>query len=277
MLSSDNLGTPREGWPSPAPPYVPEELPTPTRRQEVVEWLGRRICGGDLPSRTMLNMADLAVERGVSRSVMREAMGVLATLGLVASRRRAGTVVQPMSEWELINGDVIRWRLMSRERAKQIVELTELRSAIEPAAAALAAEHAAEEDRAALGECMEVLLRAAEADDIPVFHDHDKKFHGMVLALGRNQMFGTLHRFVEGMLEARYRQGLLPQRIDPQAVEWHRKLGRSIIDRDPGMAREAAQLIVSLSAVEMLDMAKQSDAAVQPRLGAEASRQRRQG
>lgn len=244
-----------------APAYLPAPAPPANRRLELVDWLGRRICSGELAAGTTLNMDDLAAERGVSRPIMREAMGVLASLGLVASRRRAGTVVQPMVDWELINGDVIRWRLMSPDRAKQIIELSELRSAIEPAAAVLAAQRAGEADRKQLAACLEELLAAANADDIPRFHQLDKDFHALVLALGHNAMFGTLHRLVGGMLEARYQQGLLPQRVDPMALEWHRRLGEAVIVGDEEAAQESAQLIVTLSAAEMLDMAHLSDEA----------------
>lgn len=242
------------GCSSLAPPYVPEAAPVANLRLEVVEWLGRRICSGELPTGTTLNMGDLATDRGVSRSVMREAMGVLASLGLVASRRRAGTVVQPMDEWELINADIIRWRLMSPDRAKQIIELSELRSAIEPAAAVLAAQRAVDGDRQVLAVCLDALLQAALDNDIPEFHRRDKEFHGLVLALGHNHMFGALHRLVEGMLEARYLQGLLPQRVDPVALGWHQKLGEAIIAGDEAVARESAHQIVTMSALEMLEM-----------------------
>lgn len=255
MLSMDPQPRPG-GSSSLAPPYVPEAAPAANLRLELVEWLGRRVCAGELPAGTILHMGELATQRGVSRAVMREAMGVLASLGLVASRRRAGTEVQPASEWELINGDVIRWRLMSPDRAKQIVELSELRSAIEPAAAVLAAERATDGDRGRLSVCLDALMTAADANDIPEFHRRDKEFHALVLALGHNTMFATLHRLVEGMLEARYLQGLLPQRVDPMAVSWHQKLGEAIIAGDEAAAQESAQLIVTMSAYEMLEMAE---------------------
>ncbi|MBB1510374.1 FadR/GntR family transcriptional regulator [Tessaracoccus sp. MC1756] len=241
-----------------APPYRPEPGAVSNLRFSVVEDLGTQICAGELPAGTTLHMTELAVERGVSRSVMREAVGVLASLGLVASRRRVGTVVQPMTEWELVNGDVIRWRLMSPDRARQIIELSELRSAIEPAAASLAAQRVTDADRAELGECLKLLLTASRDNDIPEFHRQDKRFHTMVLEMGHNSMFGALHRLVEGMLEARYLQGLLPQRVDPQALEWHHRLGDAIIAGDEDAARESARLIVTLSAAEMLEMAQGS-------------------
>lgn len=241
------------------PAFLPVPVPEANLRQQVVEWLGRRICAGEVEPGATLSMADLAAERSVSRSVMREAMGVLASLGMVSSRRRLGTVVQPMEEWELINADVIRWRLMSPDRAQQIVELSELRSAIEPAAAVLAAQRAGAEDRQELAACLDELLAAASEGDIPQFHRSDKEFHALVLRLGHNKMFGALHRLVEGMLEARYLEGLLPQRVDPQAVDWHRRLGEAIIAGEDEVAGESAQLIVTLSAIEMLEMARASD------------------
>lgn len=241
------------------PPFVPRTAPAGNLRARTVDWLGSRICAGDLAAGTILNMDDLATERGVSRSVIREAMSVLSSLGLVASRRRVGTVVQPAEEWEMLSADVIRWRLRSESRAQQIMELSELRSAIEPKAAALAAARAKPEECQELRTCLDALLAAAHEKRIPEFHRLDKQFHALVLSIGGNLMFAALHRFVEGMLDARYLQGLMPQEIDPRAVEWHRALGQAIIDGDADDAREAAMSIVRLSAVEMLEMANMVD------------------
>lgn len=236
--------------------FIPEPEPTSSRRHDILESLGQAICGGGLHEGDVLNMDELATRFKVSRPVVREACGVLSSLGLVVSRRRAGTVVQAPDQWELFSSDVIRWRLNSTSRASQIMELSELRSSIEPAAAELAARRATAAERERLVDCLQVLLAAGEAGDIPGFHRADKQFHTLIMVSGHNSMFAQLHRFVEGMLESRYRQGLMPDEIDPWALAWHSSLGRAVIEGDPAAARAAARKIVARSADEMIELSE---------------------
>ena len=240
--------------------FIPEPEPSSNRRNDVLESLGQAICSGGLHPGDVLNMDALATRFKVSRPVVREACGVLSSLGLVVSRRRAGTVVQTPDQWELFSSDVIRWRLNSPSRATQIVELSELRSSIEPAAAALAARRATGPERDRLVACLQVLLAAGESGDIPGFHRADKQFHSLVMVSGHNAMFAQLNRFVEGMLESRYRQGLMPAEVDPWALAWHASLGWAVIDGDADAAREAARKIVTRSADEMIELSELSAA-----------------
>ncbi|UUL76584.1 hypothetical protein NG819_01890 [Pseudarthrobacter sp. Fe7] len=55
----------------------------------------------------------------MSRSVIREATRVLSSMGMLESRRRLGTVVQPEASWNLYDPQVIRWRLASAKRLEQ--------------------------------------------------------------------------------------------------------------------------------------------------------------
>ncbi|MEO6628554.1 MAG: GntR family transcriptional regulator, partial [Aquihabitans sp.] len=109
--------------------------------------LGRAICGGELSAGTVLFIEDLASHHAVSRSVVREALRVLSSMGLVESRRRIGTVIQDAAGWNVYDPLVIRWRLAGAGRIAQLRSITELRSAVEPQAAGLAAQRA--EPRAA--------------------------------------------------------------------------------------------------------------------------------
>src|SRR6267154_348802 len=78
----------------------------------------------------------------MSRSVAREAIRVLESMGMVASRRRVGITIQPAQNWNVFDPQLIRWRLEAGDRAAQLVSLSELRGGFEPAAAALAARRA---------------------------------------------------------------------------------------------------------------------------------------
>lgn len=108
----------------------------------VLESLGPAITAGDYPPGTVLRTDELEQRFDVSRTVIREAIRVLESMQLVASRRRVGVTVRPTEEWNVYDPRVIGWRLAGRDRPRQLRSLTVLRSAIEPVAAGLAAQHA---------------------------------------------------------------------------------------------------------------------------------------
>ena len=78
----------------------------------------------------------------VSRTVAREVAKSLETAKVVTVHRRIGLVSQPVEEWDALSTQVIHWKLHSTHRKEQLRTLTELRLAIEPAAATSAARYA---------------------------------------------------------------------------------------------------------------------------------------
>jgi DNA-binding FadR family transcriptional regulator len=113
----------------------------------MLDALGREIVTGGYEGRRFPTEAELAQEHGVSRSVTREAVKMLTAKGLLTARPRKGTTVQPGSVWNLFDPDVLRWLLERKFSLELLRQFSELRIAIEPAAAALAAQAA---DEAAL-------------------------------------------------------------------------------------------------------------------------------
>src|SRR4051812_6883195 len=92
----------------------------------LVEKLGLAIAEGNLAPHSILRLDELEAQHGVSRSVVREATRVLSSKGMLESRRRLGTVVQPEDSWNLYDPQVIRWRLASSRRLEQLRALNEL-------------------------------------------------------------------------------------------------------------------------------------------------------
>ncbi|WP_281445043.1 FadR/GntR family transcriptional regulator, partial [Paenarthrobacter nicotinovorans] len=94
-----------------------------------VEHLGTRIVGGALPTGHVMLAEHLEDELNVSRSVVREAVRVLQSLGLVETIKRVGIRVLPAHRWNPFDPLVIRWRLAGEGRGAQLRSLAELRSA----------------------------------------------------------------------------------------------------------------------------------------------------
>jgi len=87
----------------------------------VVHALGLRIVRGESqPGETLARADDMAAAMGVSRTALREALKVLAEKGMVESRPRSGTRVRRRSDWNLVDPDVIAWRVLQRNFVKGI-------------------------------------------------------------------------------------------------------------------------------------------------------------
>ncbi|MGO4596631.1 FadR/GntR family transcriptional regulator, partial [Terrabacter sp. 2RAF25] len=71
----------------------------PALHASVLDTLGRQVVSGDLAPGTVLRIDQLDERYGVSRSVVREAIRVLDSMGLVEARKRVGVRVLPSTSW----------------------------------------------------------------------------------------------------------------------------------------------------------------------------------
>src|SRR6185437_7200300 len=108
----------------------------------IVEQLGQAIVTGNYSGTKAFPIeVDLCRQFGASRSVLREAVKMLTAKGLLSARPRQGTVLEPEQHWNLLDPDVLRWMLERKFSLPLLAEFTEVRLAIEPMAARLAARH----------------------------------------------------------------------------------------------------------------------------------------
>ncbi|MDH6679876.1 DNA-binding FadR family transcriptional regulator [Rhodococcus sp. LBL1] len=167
-------------------PLVPQLEELFRRRIEAGEWkVGQR-----LPSE-----ADLAAEVGVGRSSVREAVKLLARDGLLDVRHGVGTfVATPAAEPALET-------LLRRSR---VLEVLEVRRALEVEAARLAADRARPEDLA------EIRRQLADRHDrhdqhgvdAEAFVTADLDFHRSVVAMAGNSVLTALFDSVRPVLHA---------------------------------------------------------------------------
>lgn len=217
----------------------------------VLDLLGLAICAGELASGTVVRIDQLQERYGVSRSVMREAIRVLASMGLVAPRRRVGVQVLPATTWNLYDPQVISWRLASPRRTAQLQSLTELRTAIEPEAARLAALRAPLADASELMGLAGKLWAAGQADDSEAFLALDIRFHGLVLSSSGNEMFSKLTTLVEAVLTGRTHYGLMPVHPHNEALQLHVDVASAIQRGDGAEAQAAMRGIMARTFDEM--------------------------
>ncbi|MCB7136093.1 FadR/GntR family transcriptional regulator [Cellulosimicrobium marinum] len=210
----------------------------------VLDTLGRRITSGDAPAGTSLTLDAIGAEFGVSRTVAREAMRLLEGLGLVRSGRRVGIVVRGIDDWNVLDPRVIRWRLDGPGRDAQLRTLTELRHAVEPLAAAGAAQHATQDVRDELVAIAARMRLLGEAGDLEEFLDLDVRFHELLLRSSGNEMFGAIAGAVAAVLSGRTHLGLMPASPVPEALDQHEAVARAVAAADPDAAEAAMTAIV---------------------------------
>lgn len=212
--------------------------------ENVLDALGRRIVSGDLATGTVLTLDAIDREYDVSRSVSREAVRVLASLGLVAPRRRVGVTVLGRAGWQVFDSRLIRWRLDSEDRAEQLRSLGELRSGFEPVAAGLAATRATPAQCGELTRAVGEMVAHGRSGDLEAFLVADIAFHRTLLEASGNEMLAALAEVVAEVLRGRTHHHLMPTHPKDEAVDLHDRVARAVRAGDAAGARAAMQQIV---------------------------------
>lgn len=207
----------------------------------LLDSLGVAIVTGHYGERGFPTEAELAKRHGVSRSVTREAVKMLAAKGLVSARPRQGTSIRPTAEWNLFDPDVLRWLLERQFSIDLLRHFTQLRIAIEPEAAALAALASDEADLAMIAAA---LGRMVEADhgrgDVL---EADTAFHVAILRATRNPFYAQFRDVVATALRKsiRFTNGI---KGHSASIAEHEAVLAGITARDPVAARAAMQLLI---------------------------------
>lgn len=217
----------------------------------VLELFGMALCSGELTAGTVIRIDQLESRYGASRSVIREVLRVVASMGMVAMNRRVGVRVQPADDWNLFDPRIIRWRLGSADRKDQLRSLTELRAAVEPEAARLAASRASLRGASDLVATAGRLWAAGSAGESDEFLRLDVDFHRQVLVASGNEMFAKLHGLVGEVLTGRARYDLMPEYPHQEALQLHADVASAIQRGAPDSARDSMLAIMERAMSEM--------------------------
>ena len=146
--------------------------------QRVTRELGRAIlCGEYKPNHSLPTEAKLCENFGVSRTAVREAVKMLSAKGLITSKPRQGIKVQPEIEWNLLDSELLEWSLESNPSMNVLKEYLQMRIAIEPEAAALAARsYGPEWFLPSLNEFYSILDALPTLESVPGFSSFTKEY-----------------------------------------------------------------------------------------------------
>lgn len=204
----------------------------------VTQELGRAIVGGAYASGEGLpTEAELCVRFGVSRTAVREAVKMLSAKGLVSSKPRQGIRVTPEDVWNIFDSDVLQWLLEGNPSLTVLKEFFQMRIAIEPEAAALAARYGRPERIAAIGASLERMHDdAAHADSA---RSADIEFHVAILYASENRFYIQMRDFVRTALNVSIRHTNAAVASYEVVLEDHTKVYRAICNGNAERARNA--------------------------------------
>ncbi|HWM40682.1 MAG TPA: FCD domain-containing protein [Streptomyces sp.] len=214
-----------------------------TMHQQVVDELGRRIVNGLVEPDGSLPVEDaLAAELGVSRGALREAVKALAAKGMLRTRPRTGTRVLPQEQWNHLDRDVLRWQ-QARDPRQLLRDTGELRRAVEPEAARLAARRAGPGHIRAMLEALEAMEAAASRPGLGEYVEADIAFHRALLDASGNRLFGSLGRALDVALEHSFAVSSRTPGAVEASLPSHRALAEAV---DGGLPAEASAAILAI-------------------------------
>jgi GntR family transcriptional regulator, galactonate operon transcriptional repressor len=217
---------------------------------QVVHELGTRILSGRLRPGTVIDLPGLERELGISRTVLRESLKVLTAKGLVGARQKRGTFVTEPESWNMLDTDVLGWRGAGGANPALFEQLAEVRSIVEPAAAALAARRAAGADRDALAACLDEMDLAHADPDTGRAVEADLAFHAALLRATHNDLLFSFR----GVIEHGLRQRDLLVHADPAAgdpVPSHRAVLAAVESGDADAAEAAMRALLAQAARDL--------------------------
>jgi GntR family transcriptional regulator, transcriptional repressor for pyruvate dehydrogenase complex len=202
-------------------------------QQLAAEIKAQRLAAGEkLPAE-----ARLVEQFQVSRTVVREAVSRLKSLGLVDSRQGSGVYVSARAPYAPLNFDA--HHTASREA---VVQMAEVRRALEAEVAALAAQRRTSADVKRLHQSVRALDKAVKAGGDGV--EEDLHFHRAIAAAAHNPfMIGTLDylaQFIRGAIGVTRANEARRTDFAAQVRDEHRAVVQAIEAGDAAKARQAA-------------------------------------
>jgi DNA-binding FadR family transcriptional regulator len=199
---------------------------------------GRHAEGARIPGD-----AELTATFGVSRTVLRESVKTLVAKGLLTTKAGVGTVVRGRSAWNMFDVDVLAWHLDVGIDKRFLSDLAEIRLAVEPQAAALAASRRTDADIAELRRSMDIMRN--EPPDSTAFADGDLALHIAVANASGNPFMRSIGAVIEAALRASFLRSAPVEPEDRETVLlWHQRIVDAIAEGRSDAAAEAMTAVI---------------------------------
>lgn len=226
----------------------------PSLSAQVAREIGSRIIAGVHPPGDLIDgEAVLSVRYKVSRSVIRDAIKVLAGKGLLDARRGIGVRVRARENWGLLDDDVLAWHQSLPPNLPFLRQLMESCAIFEPKAARYAAQRAKPEDIAEIKSACDAL--AEEKGTTEKYATADGIFHRAVMRAAHNEFLTAVEGIVYSALLILVR--FCDPRKDNKCLPLHREIAEAITQ---GNADKAESAMAALWANTARQVAKEAKA-----------------
>jgi GntR family transcriptional regulator, transcriptional repressor for pyruvate dehydrogenase complex len=209
---------------------------------EAIDRIRERIATGEWgPGTRLPRENDLALELGLSRNSLREAVRALSLARVLEVRQGDGTYVSSLEAGELLEPTLSATGLL---RGRTVLELFEVRRMLEPEAAAVAALRADEDVIAGLrGELDRMNAAGDRADELV---DADAAFHDVIATAPGNSVLRALLRSLStSTVRARLWHGIAERGALDLAREEHARIYDAVAAGDADLSRAAALLHIA--------------------------------
>jgi DNA-binding FadR family transcriptional regulator len=205
--------------------------------------IGSRILRGDFkPGSLLPNEAYWCRIFKVSRSAVREAMKMLIAKGLVLSRPKIGSRVEPRDHWNLLDRDVLAWYGSAPDRKHFLMSVQQMRYIFEPEAAALAAQNRTPDQLIRIeAACREM----GEAASLETRTSADVRFHLAILSAAGNEFLVPFGFLIESGLAHVFEHTTRHIGDVREAQSLHEKIAKAIRERKPRVAYNTVKLLLA--------------------------------
>jgi DNA-binding FadR family transcriptional regulator len=210
--------------------------------RSVAQDIGARILNGEFaPGALLPNEAEWCAAFGVSRTAVREAIKMLMAKGLILSRPKIGSRVQPRASWNLLDRDVLSWYCAAANPTHFLVHMQQVREILEPETAALAATNRTEEQMAEIESAFNAM---AEAKTLSAWNQADVVFHQAILMAAGNELLVPLGLVIESALGSMFNYTASQRGDIGRTLPGHARILAAIRGRKPNAARLAVRQLL---------------------------------
>lgn len=200
------------------------------------------ICG-EYANDSLPTEAELCESFGVSRSAVREAVKMLSAKGLIASKPKQGIRIQPEDQWNIFDPDLLQWMLHSKPSLQVLKEFLQVRTTIEPGAAALAASDADEQSINNIEQALERMRKAEVGTKEEL--EADIAFHVSILYASKNRFYIRLRDFIQTALRVSISHTAKMKADQESIIAEHDLVYQAIKNKNPVEARRCMTNLVA--------------------------------
>ena len=217
---------------------------SPSLSVQVAKELGRRVVSGAFEVNSLIDDENaLAARFQVSRVVVRDAVKILVSKGLLEVRRGIGTRVQSRDRWNMLDDDILAWHLSAPPNPAFLKQLMDVRLAFEPKAARWAAERATAEDLADIAAACDLMAQANSSSED--FIIADSLFHKAIMKAAHNSFLASMEGVIYSALLVSIKVTNKDPRDNGASVQFHRDVYLAIANKNGDKAEKLTEKLLN--------------------------------